>query len=182
VKWWHSRSLGVKLALLTAAVVVAVAVVGSQLQAGRADAVEAPASAPAGFVVSEVIDGDTIRLANGKRVRLLQINAPELRPVAQCHADLSRLYLARLIDRPVRLEPDPALDRSDEHGRELAYVFVGRRNLNVAMVRRGAAHVFFYRGERGKYAKRLARAEREARAAGRGLWRACWQTAVGPVK
>jgi micrococcal nuclease len=180
VKWWHSRSLGAKLALLTAAVVMAVAVVGSQLQAGGADAAEAPS--PARFVVSEVIDGDTIRLANGTRVRLLQINAPELRPVAQCHADLSRLYLARLIDRPVRLEPDPALDRIDDHGRELAYVFVGRKNVNVAMVRRGAAHVFFDRGERGRYAKRLARAEREARAAGRGLWRACWQTAVEPVR
>jgi micrococcal nuclease len=180
VKWWRSRSFGAKLALITAAVVAGVAVVASQLERPGADAV--PDRPPDRFAVSEVIDGDTIRLANGTRVRLLEIDAPELRPVAQCHADLSRLYLARLIDRPVRLEADPALDRIDEYGRELAYVFVGRRNVNVAMVRRGAAHVWFYGGKRGRYAKRLAQAERQARAAGRGLWRACWQRAVGPVR
>jgi micrococcal nuclease len=45
--------------------------------------------------------------------------------------------------------------------------------VNVELVRRGAATVYFYRGERGRYAAQLLAAARQARAARRGLWGAC---------
>jgi micrococcal nuclease len=124
--------------------------------------------------VSRVADGDTIRLTNGKRVRLVQIDAPELH-LGECYGARARSDLIKLLPRGrrVRLELDAKLDQVDEHGRQLAYVFAGGTNVNVDQVRRGAARLFFYRGRRGRYADRLRQAAREARSAGRGLWSAC---------
>jgi micrococcal nuclease len=125
-------------------------------------------------IVSRVADGDTIRLTNGTRVRLVQIDAPELH-LGECYGARARSDLIKLIPRGrrVRLELDAKLDQVDEHGRQLAYVFAGGTNVNVEQVRRGAARLFFYRGRRGRYADRLRQAAREARSAGRGLWSAC---------
>jgi micrococcal nuclease len=124
--------------------------------------------------VSWVVDGDTIRLTNRTRVRLVQIDAPELH-LGECYGNGARSELEKLLPRGrrVRLELDEKLDQVDEHGRRLAYVFAAGTNVNVEQVRRGAARLFFYRGRRGRYADRLRQAAREARSAGRGLWSAC---------
>ncbi|MGH3085014.1 MAG: thermonuclease family protein [Gaiellaceae bacterium] len=124
--------------------------------------------------VSRVVDGDTIRLTDGQRVRLVQIDSPELH-LRACYGARARSELEELLPRGrrVRLELDAKLDQVDEHGRQLAYVFAGSENANVEQVRRGAARLFFYRGRHGRYADQLIQAAREARSAGRGLWSAC---------
>ncbi|HEX2287876.1 MAG TPA: thermonuclease family protein [Gaiellaceae bacterium] len=124
--------------------------------------------------VSSVVDGDTIRLTDGQRVRLVQIDAPELH-LRECNGGRARSELEKLVPRGrrVRLEFDARLDQVDEHGRQLAYVFAGSTNANVEQVRRGAARLFFYRGRRGRYADQLIKGAREARSASRGLWSAC---------
>jgi micrococcal nuclease len=124
--------------------------------------------------VSSVVDGDTIRLTDGQRVRLVQIDAPELH-LRECYGARARSELGKLVPRGrrVRLEFDARLDQVDEHGRQLAYVFAGSTNANVEQVRRGAARLFFYRGRRGRHADQLIKGAREARSAGRGLWSAC---------
>ena len=55
----------------------------------------------------------------------------------------------------VTLEVDPALDRVDRYGRLLRYVHRAGRNLNLALVRDGSATVWFFDGERGRYASAL---------------------------
>jgi endonuclease YncB( thermonuclease family) len=201
--WWRQRSRKAKAALASLAVLVALVALGAlsdsdgdkkQVRAATQPetvtlTVEKPPSPPPprtptlrGFIVSEVVDGDTINLANGRRVRLVQIDAPELSG-RECYANLSRTALQHLLadGSRVRLEFDPRLDRVDRYGRQLAYVFVGRKNVNLAMVRRGAASVWFFNGERGKYADRLLLAARQARAASRGLWRDCSATQLDPL-
>jgi micrococcal nuclease len=132
-----------------------------------------PPAATTTVLVSQVVDGDTIRLANGDRVRLVQIDAPELH-LRECYAREARAALTRLLrEREVRLELDPELDEHDRFGRRLAYVHVGETNVNVALVGRGAAAVWFHQGARGRYANLLLLAEERARAAGFGLWTAC---------
>jgi endonuclease YncB( thermonuclease family) len=61
----------------------------------------------------------------------------------------------------------------DEHGRLLRYVYVGDTNVNVELVRRGAASPYFFRNERGRYADDLLDAVEDARDARRGYWGAC---------
>lgn len=144
------------------------------LAAGRSERIVA--------LVAEVTDGDTVRLENGTRVRLVQIDAPEAE--GECYGLQATRALEALLPTgtQVRVETDPALDSVDRFGRLLAYVYKDGRNVNLEMVRRGAAAPYFYRGERGRYAGRLLSAARKARAEGRGLWGACPGTLLRPAR
>jgi micrococcal nuclease len=123
--------------------------------------------------VDRIVDGDTLVLRSGVRVRLVQIDAPEVG--GECYAAAATRELTRLAPAGARivLESDPRLDRIDRFGRLLRYVHVQARNLNVELVRRGAATPWFYRGERGRYSLRLLAAASVARSGGRGMWGAC---------
>ncbi len=137
-------------------------------------AAPAPAQTAETGVVERVVDGDTLALVGGVRVRLVQIDAPEVGS-GECYSRAATRELARLAPpgRRVRLQADPALDRVDRYGRLLRYVFAGSTNVNLALVARGAATVWLYRGERGRYAGRLLAAAASARARRLGLWGAC---------
>jgi micrococcal nuclease len=148
-------------------------------------AAAAALAAPAGAAVTRVAhvtDGDTIRLANGTRVRLVQIDTPEVYFGTECFGHAASRALERLLPpgTPIRLVADPALDRVDRYGRLLRYVVRVRDglNVNVALVRAGVAAPYFYDGDRGRYAALLTRLALRARALHRGLWGACPGTPV----
>jgi micrococcal nuclease len=147
----------------------------------------APASgaepAAATEVVASVHDGDTISLADGTRVRLLQIDTPELGS-GECYSRASRKVLASLlpIGARVTLEVDPRLDKVDRYGRLLRYVHRGPLNANVLMVRTGAAAPYFFGGDLGKYALRMLADAQKAKRAKRGLWGACPGTPLDPLR
>lgn len=130
-------------------------------------------AAPSTARVARVVDGDTLVLVGGGRVRLVQVDAPE--ESRECHARASTRALRSLAPpgSSARLETDPALDRVDTFGRFLRYVHVRGVNVNVELVRRGAATPWFYDGDRGRYAPLLLAAMLEARGARRGVWGAC---------
>ena len=131
-------------------------------------------------MVDSARDGDTILLDDGRRVRLVQVDAPELG--VECWGDEAAAALDRLAPpgTELRLERDPGLDDVDRYDRLLRYVHAGGRNLTLELVRIGAAAPYFYRGERGLYARRLVAAAREARSERRGLWGACPGPASSP--
>jgi micrococcal nuclease len=124
-------------------------------------------------VVARVIDGDTIELVGGQRVRLVQIDTPEKR--VECYGDAASTLTRRLLPAGthVRVEQDPELDQVDRYNRELAYIWKGGEDVNVTLVRDGAAGVWFFGGRRGRYAKELLDAAEQAQAARKGLWGAC---------
>jgi endonuclease YncB( thermonuclease family) len=132
--------------------------------------------------VGRVLDGDTIVLADSRRVRLVQLDAPEI-DEDECYAQAAKRVLARLLPlgAGVRLELDPALDHVDRFGRTLTYVEKGGVNINLELVREGAAAPWFYHGERGRYADLLLTAARRAKHLQRGLWGACPGTALDPL-
>lgn len=144
-----------------------------------------PATAAETATVAYVNDGDTLLLRDGRRVRLLQIDAPE--KDTDCYGRAAAAALRRRAPEGtrVRLERDRELDVRDGYGRLLRYVFVGDRNLNVELVRDGAASPYFFRKQRGRYAGALLDAVGEARAARRGLWASCpraeLETGIGSV-
>jgi micrococcal nuclease len=112
--------------------------------------------------VAAVPSGDTIRLQDGRIVRLLGVDAPSGR---ECHAYLSRLALAALVPpgTTVHLET-PASTR--------AVVFRGDLNVNLELVRRGAASAYLRRAP-AALAARLVGAARQAHATRRGAWGGC---------
>jgi micrococcal nuclease len=131
--------------------------------------------------VRQVHDGDTLTIENEGRVRLVQIDAPEM-GAGECYALEARTALLRIAHpgTGVALSTDARLDERDQFGRTLAYVLIGGENVNLTLVRRGAAAPYFFRGERGRYADQFLAAARTAKRAGRGLWSACPGTKLDP--
>jgi len=147
-------------------------------------AVSDTAARPAGHAarVARVVDGDTIVLSGGVRVRLVQIDTPEV-GTGECFSRAAARELRALLDpgATVTLVADHRLDQVDRYGRLLRYVFRDGRNLNLELVRRGAATVWFYDGARGRYASQLLAAATSARHARRGLWGACPHAVWNPL-
>lgn len=139
-----------------------------------------PAAGTDEGVVAVVSDGDTLRLGDGRTIRLVQIDAPEASD--DCFGREASAVLGRLAPpgTDVVLERDAALDDVDTYDRLLRYVIVGDTNVNLELVRRGAAAPYFFRGDRGRYADRLLTAARAAREAGRGFWGACPAARLDP--
>lgn len=133
-------------------------------------------------VVARVIDGDTIELAGGQRVRLVQIDTPEKH--IECYGDQASALTQRLIPpgTHVRIQQDPKLDQVDRYRRKLAYVWKGDEDVNVTLVRDGAAGVWFFDGRRGRHANELLKAAEEARAGAKGLWGACPLARFNPTE
>jgi micrococcal nuclease len=124
--------------------------------------------------VERIGDGDTLDVRGGVRVRLVQIDAPELGE-AECYAREARRELERLVPRGgrIELEVDPRLDDTDRYGRALRYVHATDANLNVELVRHGAATPYFRGGVEGTYADELLDAVDDARQESRGMWGSC---------
>lgn len=138
-------------------------------------------SRPGSFRIASVYDGDTLTVTTGDKVRLLQIDTPELGS-GECYSRRAATELKRLVPRgaEVSLVADPSLDDRDRYGRLLRYVFVDGHNVNLELVRMGAAAPYFYRGEHGRYSSQLSAAARAAKSARRGLWGACPSTSLAP--
>jgi endonuclease YncB( thermonuclease family) len=132
--------------------------------------------------VATVADGDTLRLTDGRRIRLVQVDAPELG--AECFGDRARVALLQLVPRgtEITLEREPALDEHDRFGRLLRTVSVHGRNVNLALVAQGAAAPYFYGGARGRGAAALLEAAERAREERRGLWGSCPGARLRPTR
>ena len=138
-----------------------------------ATAAYAAPSDPSGLVtVTAVIDGDTIDVVPGGRIRLLGIDAPEIGGRFEHPAPFAREARDRLaglvLRRVVRLEFD--VERRDDYGRGLAYLLTERNggSINALLVREGLARVSARR--RLKRLDELQSAENESRLFRRGLW------------
>jgi len=124
--------------------------------------------------VRRVADGDSFALTNGERVRLLEIDAPEMAGAQAGPARQSLDELVRLIGgKVVRLEPGPRA--RDKYDRMLAYVFVESEPgaaevfVNAEIARLGLARARIWDKPGARWDAVLA-AESEAREASRGLW------------
>lgn len=115
--------------------------------------------------VKRIVDGDTILLEDGRRVRYLGINTPEFgEPYSRRAKDLNA---ALLRGRVVRLELDQ--EPADSYGRILAYVYVGPDMVNARLVQDGLAHAFFI-GSGRRHNDLFLRLQEEAKAQRLGIW------------
>ena len=128
-------------------------------------------------LVVRVIDGDTVELENGERVRYLGIDTPETvhpdKPVECYGPEASERNKLLVEGKRVRLLRDGP-DR-DSYDRLLRYVFVGGTFVNGDLVWGGYAYARSY-GDVPLLYQTLVQLERSAREGGRGLWKVCGQT------
>lgn len=128
--------------------------------------------------VTRVIDGDTVELEGGARVRYIGIDTPETvdpRKSVQCFGQEAAAKNRELVEgKIVELEKD--ISETDKYGRLLGYVYVDGIFVNDYLVRQGFAFASSYPPDI-KYQDKFQQAEREARENQRGLWLACGEKA-----
>lgn len=127
--------------------------------------------------VRKVVDGDTVILANGEKLRYIGINTPELRrkvgvqwiydpqPFAEDSTEFNRKLVGAKF---VRLEFD--VEERDRYGRLLAYVYLEDGTfVNAELIKKGYAEIMTIPPNL-KYTDLFLRLQRQARENKRGLW------------
>lgn len=129
------------------------------------------------FLVTRVIDGDTIEIEGGQRVRYIGIDTPETvdpRKPVQCFGVEASNRNKQLVDgKRVRLEKD--VSETDKYGRLLRYVYQDNSFVNLVLVQDGYAYSYTYPPD-VKYQNQFTEAQRIAREQNKGLWGSCQTT------
>jgi len=130
------------------------------------------ACGPSEAVVMHVVDGDTIDLDSGDRVRYLMIDSPESTTEQECWGAEAKQANAALVEgKTVRLRYD--VECEDEYGRLLAYVELANQEINRVMVERGHACVLQIPPNGETVLDEYRDLEYAAELLGKGLWAAC---------
>ena len=132
------------------------------------------------YNVGRVVDGDTLLLSNGIRVRLMGIDTPEtvkpgseVEPFGPEASAFTKEAVARVGNR-VYIRQD--CDRFDKYGRNLAFVYLGESDsanvifLNEELVRAGLAKAIMTFNYSMSIKRRLYKAQKEAIDNRRGIW------------
>lgn len=137
------------------------------------------------ILVTRAVDGDTLKLENGERVRLIGMDTPEMHESNKLYRDASHQHqdvgviqaLGRrayqftkgLVEgKNVSLEFD--VERHDKYGRILAYVYLKDGTfVNAEIVKQGYASLMTI-PPNVKYADLFQKLYKEAREKKRGLW------------
>lgn len=118
-------------------------------------------------LVARVIDGDTVELSDGRRVRYLGLDTPEL---GEPYSQEALSYNQELVEgKWVELQ---AGDRDkDDYGRLLRYVYVDGTFVNAQMIAQGYATSYIF-DPNDKYSQVLIQLEQYAKSLNRGMWSA----------
>ena len=131
-----------------------------------------PSTDDASIAIQRVVDGDTLLLPDGRRLRLIGINCPEsvkpdhpVEPFGPEASDFTKEFIG---GSKVRLQFDR--EREDQYGRLLAYVFVGDKLLNEELIRAGLARYEPHYRYSEAMKRRFKAAQEEAQDAKQGIW------------
>jgi micrococcal nuclease len=114
--------------------------------------------------VTRVVDGDTVVLDGGERVRVANINAPEIDEPLGLESRAAAIEL--VLEKRVRI----AAGARDRYGRLVGDVLLPDSSLGEELVRQGLAHVYLIPPVDGARAHSLLALEAEARKLRRGIW------------
>ena len=138
------------------------------------------------ILVVRAVDGDTLKLEDGQRLRLIGIDTPEMHESAKLVRDAKRSqqdkaliqsmgrssyeFTKKLVEgKRVRLEFD--IEKHDRYGRLLAYVYLADGTfVNNEIVKQGYASIMTY-PPNVKYVDLFQKLYKEARENNRGLWK-----------
>jgi micrococcal nuclease len=137
------------------------------------DTSEGSSCGPTQAVVARVVDGDTVELEDGSRVRYLMIDTPESTQGKDDCFGVESTELNRMLveGKSVTLRYDA--ECTDRYDRLLAYIEVDGREINSLLVQRGAACVLHIPPNGADRVDEFEALEDEARDAMVGVWGAC---------
>ncbi|MEE8576648.1 MAG: thermonuclease family protein [candidate division Zixibacteria bacterium] len=120
------------------------------------------------FTVVAIIDGDTVELTGGDRLRLLCIDTPE---EGEPYYEEAKSFLVQtVLGKQARIEF--AAVRRDRYGRLLGYLYIDSLLINEEIVERGLGNVYLFRDtDMGRIETlRILQAQRQAMSERLGIW------------
>ena len=117
------------------------------------------------YLVIRIIDGDTVELSNGERVRLIGIDTPE---VDEYYYEEATEELRKLIEG-ARVSMESDTNNRDAYDRLLRYIYLGDIFVNYEMVHGGHAESYCFDPDT-KYCDEFNEAEADAKENKRGMW------------
>lgn len=127
---------------------------------------------PAEGDVADVIDGDTITLTTGEKVRYLMVDTPEDTKEVECYGPEAKAFNRSLVlGQHITLRYDQ--ECTDKYERLLAYVSVDGTEVNRVLVERGFACVLHIPPNGDGVVDQYEELETEAKGSARGLWGVC---------
>ncbi len=140
--WWLSGARWVRPSSVAPAEITARATSGLAWAEDHADDAEERFR-----LVERVIDGDTLVLEGGERVRLIGVDTPETvhpqKPVEYFGKEASKFTRGMVEGKRARLEYEHGVPQKDRYGRTLAYVYLENGMLlNLEIIERGYGHAY----------------------------------------
>lgn len=127
--------------------------------------------APVEYLVTRIVDGDTIELSDGRKVRYIGIDTPESvkvgTPIECFGKEAAKKNSEVILNKMVKLVKD--VSETDRYGRLLRYVYIDDLFVNDYMVREGYAMAYTYPPD-VKFSKQFVASEQYARDNKLGLW------------
>jgi endonuclease YncB( thermonuclease family) len=126
------------------------------------------------FPVRNVYDGDTLTLVDERRVRIIGVDTPEMKPTPQPFAEEAKEFTKSKCDKS---DIWLVVDGKDHYGRLLGHVFVEQSDgsylcISEGLVQQGFAHAYVPNKDEQPFNwDKLVSIQSEARAAKRGLWK-----------
>jgi micrococcal nuclease len=124
-------------------------------------------------LVERVVDGDTLVISGGDRVRLIGVDTPEThhpsKPVQPFGPEAYEFTRSRVEGKRVQLKFDPG-ETKDRYGRTLAYVYIDGEFLNELLIRQGLARALTNYPFSSDMKQVFRSAEAQAKAGKRGVW------------
>lgn len=118
--------------------------------------------------VKRILDGDTVDCEDGRRVRLLLMDAPEMDQ--EPFGAIARNALINLAPVGTVLKTESDIQSQDRYGRYLAHLFtIDGISIGESLLRQGMGLVSVF-PPNVNYVERFRRAAQEARIQNRGLW------------
>lgn len=128
---------------------------------------------PSSAVVARVVDGDTVELDDGTRVRYLMIDTPESTSGKDDCFGAEATALNRMLVEGQEITLRYDVECTDRYDRLLAYIEVDGREINSLLVERGAACVLHIPPNGEDRVDEFTALEDDARASMVGVWGAC---------
>ncbi len=133
---------------------------------------EGPQCGPSSGVVARVLDGDTVELMSGEKIRYLMIDTPEISGEGECFGQEAKQFNSDLIlGKEIQLSYDQQC--TDKYDRLLAYLSIDGREINSLLVERGYACLLHIPPNGADRLEEFKRLERLAKQENKGLWGNC---------
>jgi len=105
-------------------------------------------------IVTKIIDGDTLIVEGGEKIRLLGIDCDE--KGKECYNEAKDFLEERVLNQKVTIETEGR----DIYNRQLAYIFLNNKNINLEIVEKGYCVARF--DQPSNYETEIKQAESEA--------------------